>query len=299
MNNGDFGGRVINRHTCVSLCVEVGSCTDNDAHGHGTHVAGTVAGSQYGVAKHATIHGMQVVGADGTGTIIGILNAMDEVVSSVERQIFQMSIASSASTVWDNAVDIATNSYAAIVVAAGNYQGDGCSFSPGRAATSFNVGSHGLDDGISYFSNTGSCLDAYAPGNNTLSANNEDTCSSKCMSGTSMSAPHVAGVVALARGYCPNIVASAVRDFVPTWGKLVDGTRRLNLGSTALVDQTLKSTASCGTIGKASSWSHCPVPSPCPTRRRSLRHRHSRRSPQRSQRHRRRPHRRCRCRGSA
>merc|ERR1719374_474289 len=271
VNNGDFGGRAINRYSCVSrrrysLCAEVGSCTDNDDNGHGTHVAGTVAGHQYGVAKHATIHGMQVVGSDGTGTIIGVLNAMDEVVSSVERQIFQMSIASSASTMWDNAVNTATNDYAAIVVvAAGNFQGDGCSYSPGRAATSFNVGSHDLDDGISYFSNIGSCVDVYAPGNNILSANNVDFCSSKCMTGTSMSAPHVTGVVALARGYCPNIVASAVVEFMPTWGKLVDGTRRLYLGNTSLVDQTLKSTTTCGTIGKASSWSYCPVPSPCPT----------------------------------
>ena len=92
VNNGEFGGRAINRYSCLSLCAEVGNCTD-DAHGHGTHVAGTVAGHQYGVAKHATIHGMQVIGSDGRGTIIGVLNAMDEVVSSVERQIFQMSIA--------------------------------------------------------------------------------------------------------------------------------------------------------------------------------------------------------------
>ena len=67
VNNGDFGGRAINRHSCLSLCAEVGSCTDNDAHGHGTHVAGPVAGHQYGVAKHATIHGMQVIGSDGRG----------------------------------------------------------------------------------------------------------------------------------------------------------------------------------------------------------------------------------------
>jgi len=266
VNNGDFGGRAINRYSCLSSCAEVGSCTDNDVHGHGTHVAGTVAGHQYGVAKHATIHGMQVIGSDGRGTISGVLNAMDEVVSSVERQIFQMSIASSANTMWDTAVNTATNDYDAIVVvAAGNYASDGCSYSPGRAATSFNVGSHDLDDGISYFSNIGSCVDVYAPGNNILSANNVDFCSSKCMTGTSMSAPHVSGVVALARGYCPNIVASAVREFLPTWGKLVDGTRRLYLGNTGLVDQTLKSTTTCGTIGKASSWSYCSVPSPCPT----------------------------------
>ena len=75
VNNGDFGGRVINRYSCLSLC----------AQGHGTHVAGTVAGHQYGVAKHAIIHGMLVIGSDGGGTIIGVLNAIDEVVSSVER----------------------------------------------------------------------------------------------------------------------------------------------------------------------------------------------------------------------
>ena len=93
---------------------EVGNCTDNDAHGHGTHVAGTVAGHQYGVTKHAIIHGMLVIGSDGGGTILGVLNAMDEVVSSVERQIFQMSIASSAGTMWDTAVNTATNDYDAI-----------------------------------------------------------------------------------------------------------------------------------------------------------------------------------------
>ena len=160
VNNGDFGGRAINRYSCLSLCAEVGSCTDNDAHGHGTHVAGTVAGHQYGVAKHATIHGVQVKGSDGRGTIIGVLNAMNEVVSSVERQIFQMSIASSAGTMRDTVVNTATNDYDTIVVVAvGNYQSDGCSYSPGRVATSFNVGSHDLDDGISYFSNFGSCVD--------------------------------------------------------------------------------------------------------------------------------------------
>ena len=95
------------------------------------------------------------------GTVID-LNAMDEVVSTVEWQIFQMSIASSAGTMWDTAVNTATNDYDAIlVVAVGNYQSDGCIYSPGRAATSFNVGSHDLDDGISYFSNFGSCVDAY------------------------------------------------------------------------------------------------------------------------------------------
>ena len=86
VNNGDFGGWAINRYNCLSLCAEVGSCTDNDAQGHGIHVAGTAAGHRYGVAKHAIIHGMQVIGSDGGVTIIGVLNAMDEVVSSVERQ---------------------------------------------------------------------------------------------------------------------------------------------------------------------------------------------------------------------
>ena len=195
VNNGDFGGWAINRYSCLSLCAEVGSCTDNDAQGHGIHVAGTAAGHQYGVAKHAIIHGMQVIGLDGGGTIIGVLNAMDEVVSSVERQ---MSNASSAGTMWDTAVNTATNDYDAIgplpwptglpapgyvpktnplngrwvtvtgsdaefikksiasgmlgsaeasKVQAGNYQIDGCSYSPGRAATSFNAGSHDMDDG--------------------------------------------------------------------------------------------------------------------------------------------------------
>ena len=121
VNNGDFGGRAINRYSCVSrrcysLCAAVISCTDNDENGRGTHVAGTVTGSRYGVAKHATIHSMQVLGVDRTGTVIGVLNAMEQIVSSLERQIFQMSITSSKSTLWDNTVDTVTNYYAAIVV---------------------------------------------------------------------------------------------------------------------------------------------------------------------------------------
>ena len=135
---------------------------------------------------------------------------MDEVVSSVERQFCQMSIARSAGTMWDTAVNTATNDFDAIgplpwptglpapgyvpktnplngrwvtvtgggaefikksiasgmlgsaeasKIQAGNYQSNGCSYIPGRAATSFNVGSHDLDDGISYFSNFGSCVD--------------------------------------------------------------------------------------------------------------------------------------------
>ena len=121
VNNGDFEGRAINRYSCVSrrcysLYAAVISCTDNDENGRGTHVAGTVTGSQHGVATHATILSMQVLGVDRTGTVIGVLNAMEQIVSSLERQIFQMSITSSKSALWDNAVDTATNYYAVIVV---------------------------------------------------------------------------------------------------------------------------------------------------------------------------------------
>ena len=111
VNNGDFGGSAISRYSCLSLRTEVGSCTDHDAHVHGIHVAGTVAGHQYGSAKHATINGMQVICSDGRGTIIGILNAMDEVVPSMERQIFQKRIASSAGIMRDTVVNTATNNY--------------------------------------------------------------------------------------------------------------------------------------------------------------------------------------------
>ena len=121
VNNGDFGGRAINRYSCVSrrcysLRAAVISRTDNDENGRGTHVAGTVTGSRYGAAKRATIHSMQVLGDDRTGTGIGVINAMEPTVSSLERQIFQLSITSSKSTLWDNAVDAATNYYAATVV---------------------------------------------------------------------------------------------------------------------------------------------------------------------------------------
>ena len=79
----------INVNRCYSLCAAVISYTDDDVNGRGTHVAGTVTGSRYGVAKHETIQSMQVLGVDRTGTVIGVFNAMEQMVSSLERQIFR------------------------------------------------------------------------------------------------------------------------------------------------------------------------------------------------------------------
>jgi len=265
VEHGDFEGRAINRFACLPTCVSVSSCANNDDNGHGTHVAATVGGLQYGVAKHATIHGMQVITTDGQGSLAGILNAMSHVMDE-GHAIYQMSISSATSALWDYTVDHVSANGVIVVVSAGNAGEDGCLYSPGSATTAFNIGAHNDNGIIPAYSNTGSCVNLYAPGRNVRSARNTNLCGTRCMSGTSMAAPHVAGVVALIKGYCPNIQPDVIRTILPTWGAHADdGTRRLFAGSTTLVDQTMRTSteSDCGS-SYAGSWTYCSV-SPCPT----------------------------------
>eukprot|EP00450_Noctiluca_scintillans_P037068 CAMPEP_0194551052 /NCGR_PEP_ID=MMETSP0253-20130528/96025_1 /TAXON_ID=2966 /ORGANISM="Noctiluca scintillans" /LENGTH=715 /DNA_ID=CAMNT_0039398505 /DNA_START=31 /DNA_END=2178 /DNA_ORIENTATION=+ len=265
VEHGDFEGRAINRFACLPTCVSVSGCANNDDHGHGTHVAATVGGLQYGVAKHATIHGMQVLTAAGGGSLSGILNAMSHVMDE-GHAIYQMSIGSATNSLWDYTVEHVTANDIIVVVATGNAGGDGCDYSPGSASDALNVGAHDDNGNIASFSNTGSCVNMYAPGRNIRSARNTNLCGTRCMSGTSMAAPHVSGVVALIKGYCPNIKPDVIRTILPTWGaNAADGTHRLFAGSTTLVDQTMRTSTDedCGsTYGGA--WTYCSV-SPCPT----------------------------------
>ena len=192
-SHGEFSGRTAPGYTAISD----GRGTD-DCNGHGTHVAGTVGGTTYGVAKGATLVPVRVLGCTGSGSTSGIIAGMDWVADNAPRpSVVNMSLGGGASTSLDSAVDRLVASGIPVVVAAGNENQNACNVSPARAAAAITVGSTTSSDARSSFSNYGSCLDLFAPGSSITSAWHTSNTATSSISGTSMASPHVAGAVAL------------------------------------------------------------------------------------------------------
>ena len=198
----------------------------NDCHGHGTHVAGTVGGSTYGIAKEVKLHAVRVLDCNGSGANSGVIAGMDWVANNhVKPAVANMSLGGSADQATDDAVNRLHNAGVTVVVAAGNNSGNACSYSPARAANAITVGSTTNTDARSSFSNYGSCLDIYAPGSNIVSAGISSSTATATMSGTSMASPHVAGVAALYLASNPNATPAQVRNALvdnATSGKVTD-----------------------------------------------------------------------------
>ncbi|MFD0726501.1 S8 family serine peptidase [Lysobacter brunescens] len=197
-----------------------------DCNGHGTHVAGTLGGSTYGVAKGVTIHPVRVLGCDGSGSFSGIIDGMDWVASNhTKPAVANMSLGGGATQSVDDAVNRLHNAGVTVVVAAGNNNASACNYSPARAANAITVGSTTNTDARSSFSNYGSCLDIYGPGSNILSSWYTSTTATNTISGTSMASPHVAGVAALYLANNPNATPTQVRNAIvnnATSGKVTD-----------------------------------------------------------------------------
>jgi subtilisin family serine protease len=170
-----------------------------DCNGHGTHVAGTVGGSSYGVAKGTTLVPVRVLDCAGRGTNAGIIAGMDWVAgqSTATPRVANMSLGGGASTAVDEAVARMTNAGVTVVVAAGNESQNACNVSPARASTAYTVGSTTSSDARSSFSNFGSCVNIFAPGSSITSAWHTGSSATNTISGTSMASPHVAGAAAL------------------------------------------------------------------------------------------------------
>jgi subtilisin family serine protease len=190
-----FAGRVISGFTAIND----GRGTD-DCHGHGTHVAGTVGGSTYGVAKNVTLVAVRVLDCNGSGTNSGVIAGVDWVSSNHTAgtpAVANMSLGGGASTALDTAVNNSINDGVTYAIAAGNSNANACNSSPARVANALTVGSTTTTDARSSFSNFGTCLDIFAPGSNITSSWRTSDTATNTISGTSMATPHVAGVAAL------------------------------------------------------------------------------------------------------
>ncbi len=170
----------------------------NDCNGHGTHVAGTLGGTIYGIAKAVTIHPVRVLDCAGDGTLSGVIAGMNWVAANhITPAVVNMSLGGGAHTSIDNAVaDLHNLHNITVVVAAGNDNADACDYSPARAPLAITVGSTTSTDTRSSFSNWGTCLDWFAPGSSIKSAWIGSNTATNTISGTSMASPHVAGAAA-------------------------------------------------------------------------------------------------------
>lgn len=211
ITHNDFGGR-------ASWGINTtGDGRNTDCNGHGTHVAGTTGGSQYGVGKAPDLVAVKVLGCDGSGTTAGVVDGIDWVTqNATQPAVANMSLGGGASTALDNAVKNSIASGVPYAVAAGNDSANACNYSPARVPEAITVGATTSSDGRSSFSNYGSCLDIFAPGSGITSAWNGSDSDSRSISGTSMASPHVAGAAGLVKGANPSWSPQQVRDHLVT-----------------------------------------------------------------------------------
>lgn len=182
-----------------------------DCNGHGTHVAGTAAGTISGVAPGATLVPVRVLNCNGSGSLSGVIQGLDWILANGKRPaVVNMSLGSAASPAVDEAVARLANAGFTMVVSAGNSNTDACSASPARTPSALTVAATTPSDARASFSNHGRCVDLFAPGSMIRSASNTDPHGWTVKSGTSMSAPHVAGAAALLLEQRPKLTAAQV-----------------------------------------------------------------------------------------
>lgn len=192
ISHSTFGGRAKNGYDFVD-----GDAVAQDGNGHGTHVAGTIAGSTYGVAKGATVYGVRVLDDAGSGTTAGVVAGIDWVTANaIKPAVANMSLGGGASTTIDAAVNRSIAAGVTYAVAAGNSNANASSYSPARVAAAITVGATTSTDARASYSNYGSVLDIFAPGSSITSSWNTSDTATNTISGTSMATPHVAGVIA-------------------------------------------------------------------------------------------------------
>lgn len=209
-DHAEFSGRIKPGYSGV----QDGNGT-NDCHGHGTHVAGTVGGFTWGVAKGVALIPVRVLDCAGSGSWSGVIAGVDWVAGSTLRPaVANMSLSGGASASVNAAVAGAVSQGVTMVVAAGNSNADACKYSPAKEPSAITVGATDSGDARAGYSNYGSCVDMFAPGSAITSAWNTSATASNTLNGTSMAAPHVTGVAALALAANTAASPAAVTSFL-------------------------------------------------------------------------------------
>ena len=207
ISHNDFGGR-------ASWGTNTSGGQNTDCNGHGTHVAGTVGGATYGVAKGVALVAVKVLNCAGSGTTTSVVGGVNWVANNhASKSVANMSLGGGASRAIDDAVK-AASSGVTFVVAAGNSGANACNYSPARVPEAITVGATTSSDARASYSNYGSCVDIFAPGSSITSAWKNSNTATKSISGTSMAAPHVTGAIARAGGSASTVLSSATPDKV-------------------------------------------------------------------------------------
>lgn len=218
----DFGARVRSGFTAITDGLGTSDCD-----GHGTHVAGTVGGQTFGVAKASSLVAVRVLDCNGAGSVSGILAALDWVIADHlpgVPAVANLSLGTAANASLDAAVEAVIADGVTVVAAAGNTAENACMFSPARVPSAVTVGATDTNDARAWFSNYGRCLDLFAPGVDVPSAWITSPTAAAAVSGTSMAAPHVAGAAAALLSAEPGLMPADV------------SARLLGTGTTALVN---------------------------------------------------------------
>jgi subtilisin family serine protease len=204
-----FGGRAVWGFDAVNG-------TNTDCNGHGTHVAGTIGGAEYGVAKGVTLVAVRVLDCAGSGSSAQVISGVDWVTAhAVQPAVANMSLGipgPGSDPAIDTAVQNSIQAGITYAVAAGNDSGrDACGGSPSKVAAAITVGATQSNDVRSGFSNIGSCVDLFAPGSGITSSWNTSDTATMVEDGTSMATPHVAGAAALFLSANPGAAPAAVQ----------------------------------------------------------------------------------------